>query len=79
MSTEYDLFDVAMRRCLESLKTMVVLTNFSDDESNVYNDRRTNSASLLLSTLVSAFVLFKNLLNEESKKKFKQFSGNKHN
>jgi len=42
--------------------------NFSDDESNVYYDGRTNSASLLLSTLVSAFDLFKNLLNEEGKK-----------
>ena len=26
MSTEYELFDVAMRRCLESLKTTVVAT-----------------------------------------------------
>jgi len=45
-----------------------IRVNFSDDESNVYYDRITNSASLLLSTLVSAFDLFKNLLNEEGKK-----------
>jgi len=43
--------------------------NFSDDESNFYYDGRTNSASLLLSTLVSAFDLFKNLLNKKKRKR----------
>jgi hypothetical protein len=47
---------------------LTIRVNFSDDESNFYYDRITYSASLLLSTLVSAFDLFKNLLKEEGKK-----------
>ena len=56
MNTEYELFDVAMRRWLESLKTTVVATTFAATKATtiktaVIAEKKTIALKILLSSL----------------------------
>jgi len=57
MNTEYELFDVAMRRWLESLKTTVVATTFAATKATtiktaVIAEKKTIALKILLSSLL---------------------------